>query len=138
MKQLLRLPFSALVTACAIAMMSQGVWAHGMEVVHASPAGDFRTVSMHQSFVPPITEQVVAQAKSCLTLSGAASRGSYRAELAVIFESGIAAEIRIAEIDPPGRIGQSIGDAASRAVQRCGPYSGVEDGTMTLVFESEE
>ena len=90
------------------------------------------------AFAPPLAEQIAAQTKRCLTLSAAASRGSYRVELDVVFENGIARDIRVGEVDPPGPTGQSVVEAATRAIGRCGPFPVAEDGEITLIFESEE
>jgi len=90
------------------------------------------------AFVPPLAEQIAGQTKRCLSLPAAASRGSYRVVLDVIFENGVAGDIRVGEVDPPGRTGQSVVAAATRAVERCGPFPMVEDGEITLIFESEE
>lgn len=93
---------------------------------------------VHESFVPPIEQQVVAQARSCLDLPTAAAHGSYKARLNVAFEAGMARDIRVLELDPPGATGRSIVEAAERSLVRCGPFEMVDDGTLTLVFESEE
>lgn len=94
--------------------------------------------SAQAAFTPPLAEQIATQTKRCLSLPAAASRGSYRAVLDVTFADGVAGEIRVGEVDPPGRTGLSVVEAAARAIERCGPFPVVEDGEITLIFESEE
>lgn len=97
------------------------------------------TVGFAQAaFTPPLAEQIANQTKRCLSLPAAASRGSYRVVLDVTFENGVAGDIRVGEVDPPGRTGQSVVEAATRAIERCGPFPVAEDGEITLIFESEE
>jgi hypothetical protein len=86
----------------------------------------------------PTSDQILMQAKKCLRLPGAINYQSYRAVVLVTFENGAVIELRANELDPPGEAGESILAAATRAIERCGPYPTVEDGEYRLSFESEE
>ena len=86
----------------------------------------------------PLNHEVMLQAKKCLKVPGVLSYGSYRALMVVTLVGGAPTEIQTTEFDPQGSSGRSLVNAATRAIERCGPYAAAEDGRHTLVFESEE
>lgn len=86
----------------------------------------------------PASGNIVVQANRCMRLPGVLSYGSYRAVVIATFENGVASAVRATDLDPSGEAGRSLLEAATRALERCGPYPYAEDGEHRLSFESEE